>query len=175
MTINNNMNQNDYFKNTWKSRLDDYKYSGWALINEVSIHESVIDVGCGFNEFKAKIPNLVGIDPANSAADILSTVEDFYTPDTFNVAFCLGSINFGTKATIENQITRISKLLKPKGRIYWRCNPGKHDHGNNECKGLDFYPWTFKDHIELSDKHGFRLQRLCWDNCDRIYAEWQKR
>jgi len=164
---------NNYFANTWKSNLDQYQYSGWALVDKIQPGESVIDVGCGYNEFRGRIPNLVGIDPANAQADYRISVEGFQSAEKFDVAFCLGSINFGDEETILNQINHVVRLLKPISRIYWRCNPGVADHGNEECKSIDFYPWTIEKHVEFADLFKFRLITACWDN-NRIYAEWLK-
>ena len=49
-----------------------FKYSGLAIIDEVNAMnpDNVIDIGCGYNEFKGKIKNLIGIDPYNDRADI---------------------------------------------------------------------------------------------------------
>ena len=164
---------NNYFSTIWKSNLDQYQYSGWALINKIHPGEKVLDVGCGFNEFRGRIPNLVGVDPANAMADYRLSIERFQTNKRFDVAFCLGSINFGGETIILNQIGRVVKLLKPKSRIYWRCNPGLADHGNEECKEIDFYPWSIDEHVRLSELFGFKLMTCCWDN-DRIYAEWSR-
>ena len=92
---------------------------GWSLIDQVFDEEFVIDVGCGPNPFKGKIKNLVGIDPAYDEADYNVTIEEFTTDDKFDVAFCLGSINFGSFDTIIAQIDRVVNLLKPNARIYW--------------------------------------------------------
>ena len=74
------MNQkslNKYFANTWKSNLDRYQYSGWALADKIQSNESVLDVGCGFNEFKTRILNLTGLDPANDCADVKLPIEEY--------------------------------------------------------------------------------------------------
>jgi hypothetical protein len=170
----NAVDLNNYFATTWKSNIDQYKYSGWALIDKVQPGEWVIDIGCGYNEFRGRIPNLVGIDPANAQADYCISVEEFQTVERFDVAFCLGSINFGDEATILNQISHMVRLLKPTARIYWRCNPGYADHGNDECKDIDFYSWTIAEHVRLSELFGFRLITACWDNNNRIYSEWTR-
>ena len=47
-------------------------------------------------------------------------------------------MNFGNEDVILQQIEKVSSLLKPNGRIYWRQNPGQKDHGNEECKSIDF-------------------------------------
>ena len=163
---------NDYFSTIWQSNINQYKFSGWALVNKIKADETVLDVGCGFNEFKAHIPNLVGIDPANDCADYKISIEDFKPDAVFNVAFCLGSINFGSEENILNQIACVVKLLKSGGRIYWRCNPGVADHSNDVCKDIDFYPWTIAKHIELSHQHGYQLVTAKQDTGNRIYAEW---
>lgn len=175
------MNQHQldkYFSTVWRSNLDQYTYSGWALVDKVQPNELVLDVGCGFNEFKSRIPNLIGVDPANDLADVKLPIEHF-AADTgnhnkFDVAFCLGSINFGSEFTILNQITATINCLKPRARIYWRCNPGLKDHGNTECENIDFYPWTIEKHIELADAFCFKLSKVCWDRAERIYAEWAR-
>ena len=163
---------NNYFATIWKSNIDQYKYSGWALVNKIQPGESVIEIGCGYNEFSDRIPNLIGIDPANDQADYRLSVEGFHSDTQFDVAFCLGSINFGNEETILNQINHMIRLLKPTARIYWRCNPGYADHGNEECKNINFYPWTIEKHAELAEQFGFKLAVVCWDSDDRIYAEW---
>jgi hypothetical protein len=169
---------NNYFSTVWRSNLNQYKYSGWALVDKVQSDELVLDVGCGFNEFSRFIPNLIGIDPANIQADVKLPIEFFAADNTnnykFDVAFCLGSINFGNENTILTQIASVITCLKPQARIYWRCNPGRKDHGNQECESIDFYPWTLEKHVEFSTLFGFRLAKVCWDTNNRIYAEWTR-
>ena len=163
---------NNYFSTTWQSNINQYKFSGWALVNKINSGETVLDVGCGFNEFSTRIPNLVGVDPANAMADYRLSIEGFISDDKFDVAFCLGSINFGSEENILNQIECVIKNLKPKSRIYWRCNPGLADHNNEQCKDIDFYPWTIEKHIEFADRFGYKLVVAQWDTGNRIYVEW---
>ena len=169
---------NNYFSTVWRSNLDQYKYSGWALVDKIRPGESVIDVGCGFNEFSRVVPNLIGVDPANSNADVKLPIEYFAADNDnrskFDVAFCLGSINFGGGANIITQIKCVTDLLKPKARIYWRCNPGIADHGNQECNDIEFYPWTIEKHVEFADLFKFKLVTARWDTNNRIYAEWHR-
>ena len=176
MTINQNY-LNEYFHTTWHRKngsLDNLEKTGWALINKINPGESVIDVGCGANPFKGKIPNLIGFDPAFDQADVKCTIEEFTSDEKFDVAFCLGSINFGDVADIERQIAKVITLLKSKARIYWRCNPGAQDHGNEECKEIPFYPWTMEEHVRLAELFKFKLVECSWDTRNRIYAEWTR-
>lgn len=169
---------NKYFSTIWQSNIDQYKYSGWALVDKVQPNELVLDVGCGFNEFKASIPNLIGVDPANECADVKNIIEYFAldkeNQNKFDVAFCLGSINFGEHFNIVSQIASVVMCLKSKARIYWRCNPGLTDHGNQECKNIAFYPWTIEKHVEFAEAFRFKLVKVCWDSNNRIYAEWSR-
>lgn len=163
-----------YFSTQWTANIDQYKYSGWSLVEQIMDHEQVLDVGCGTNPFKDKITNLVGIDPAFDQADYKTTIENFQTEKRFDVAFCLGSINFGSEEIILHQIESVVSLLKSQARIYWRCNPGLQDHGNLNCQEIDFFPWTFQHHLDYSERFGFTCPVLAWDNNNRIYAEWTR-
>ncbi len=81
----------------WKdTSLDLYKWSGYRLVDEINSQKprSVLDVGCGYNRFKGKINNLIGIDPYNDLADIKVSLED-YKAGPVDIGLWLGSINFG--------------------------------------------------------------------------------
>ena len=97
----------------------------FAIIDEVNAMKprSVIDVGCGYNEFKGKIDNLVGVDPYNNRADVKSTILDYTTDEKFDVAICLGSINFGSSDKIIREMTKVVSLVQGGGFLYFRVNP----------------------------------------------------
>jgi hypothetical protein len=177
MTVNQTY-LNYYFGTIWhknSSPFEKFEKSGKQLLSKIDVNETVVDIGCGVNPFKQYLPNLIGIDPAFDQADFKCTIEDFNTDSKFDVALCLGSINFGDVNTIEKQISKVTSLLKPKARIFWRCNPGQQDHPNEECKEIIFYPWTIAEHVRLSEKFNFKLVECSWENNNkRIYAEWQK-
>jgi len=169
---------NYYFGNVWyrnNGDLQQYGPTGLALVSKIQPQEAVLDVGCGANPFKGLIGDLTGIDPAFDQADFKVTIEDFQTERLFDVALCLGSINFGNVDIIENQIAKVISLLKPQSRIYWRSNPGRRDHRNEECNEIDFYPWSIEEHVRLSDKFGYVLKECMWDKNNRIYAEWHRK
>lgn len=165
---------NNYFSQFWRGQFNQYLFSGTSLSKKIEPHEWVLDVGCGVNAFKPLIANLVGIDPAFGQADVMTTIEDFKTEQLFDVAFCLGSINFGNEDNIKNQINCVVKLLKPRSRIYWRCNPGLKDHGNKECTQIEFFPWSTKLLKQYAKEFGFKVIDMREDFNNRLYCEWSR-
>jgi len=170
----NQIELNNYFSTHWRGHLNIYLYSGFSLVKKIKPDEWVLDVGCGINSFKPLIPNLIGVDPAFAQADYQTTIEDFVTQQRFDVAFCLGSINFGNEQTIKKQIQCVINLLKPTARIYWRVNPGLKDHGNNECKSIEFFPWSKEYLVEYAKDYGFQALNIKHDLNNRIYCEWHR-
>lgn len=173
---------NEYFSTKWKPNSNIHTYSGPAAIaQKIAPHEQVLDVGCGKNPFKSLLPNVVGIDPAFKEADVHCTIEQFETAQRFDVATCLGSINFGSRNTIETQVAKVVSLLKPHARIYWRLNPGRRDHADLSCEQIPFFPWTLEYLNELAEKHGFRQENTQTESGPslgrdvvRLYAEWHR-
>lgn len=150
-----------------------FVYSGYKLLDKIQTTESVIDVGCGANLFKQFLPNLIGIDPATDEADFKVSIQDYTTDQKFDVALCLGSIQFGDINDVKNQIGKVVSLLKPHARIYWRCNPCVQP--NPEW----FFRWNMDHHPQFAEEFGFKVNELAWDYHDkdnpktyRIYAEW---
>jgi hypothetical protein len=169
---------NEYFSNHWNSEIEKYPRSGFNLAKEVSDSERVLDVGCGHNPFKGMIKNLVGIDPAFEEADFHGTIEEYQSDELFDVAFCLGSINFGNEAKIRLEIEKIISLLKPNGRIYWRCNPARADHDSEKCEEINFFNWSLAYHEQFCKDYGFELYDVALERPEphkkRIYAVWQR-
>jgi hypothetical protein len=67
----------------------------------------------------------------------------------------------------------VVNYLKPTARIYWRCNPGLQDHGNEECKNIVFFQWNNEWHTQLANEYGFTIVEIGQDK-NRIYAEWSR-
>ena len=115
----------NYFSNVWQAETKKYKYSGLSIIDEVNALKprKVIDLGCGYNEFKGKIDNLIGVDPYNKKADITSSILGYKTSEKFDVAICLGSINFGSSDKIIAELASAVNLVTDGGLLYFRVNP----------------------------------------------------
>jgi SAM-dependent methyltransferase len=159
-----------YFSEIWQPRLKKFKYSGLKLIDNVNNLQprAVLDVGCGYNEFKGKIKNLIGIDPYNKHADIQVGISEYTTVDKFDVILCLGSINFGDDAKIYKETKKCADLLAPDGKMFFRVNPGK-PHDNKESEYIEFYPWNVYNITELAKKLNLAVLDLRHDWNDRIY------
>lgn len=169
----------NYFTYDWPSSrtagLDGYHWTGWRLIDEVAENETVLDVGCGVNPFKRHIKNLHGIDITAIGSDEQVAIEDYKPDDRFDVAFCLGSINFGAWSDIVEQVSNLSRhCMKDKSRIYWRCNPGHRDHDNENVDKVPFYNWRLEDHLILSSKFGYKLTEFMPDK-NRMYVKWERK
>jgi SAM-dependent methyltransferase len=121
-----------------------------ALIDEVNglKPRAVLDVGCGYNEFKGKIDNLTGIDPYNDRADLEVGTLDFKTDQKFDVILCLGSVNFGGRDKIIAEVGRCVSLLADGGTMFFRVNPGIQ-HDRPEAKWIEFFSWNVPFIIEV--------------------------
>jgi len=85
----------------------------------------VIDVGCGHNQYKGVIPNLVGFDPVeyNSNIDQICTLEDAkFDTESADIIMALGSINYGSFDYILSQYQKLDTWLKPGGYVVCRAN-----------------------------------------------------
>ena len=133
----------------------------------------VLDVGCGINPLKRHIPNLHGIDITDIGSDEQVAIEDYETEEKFDVAFALGSINFGDWNLIKKQTEQMCKALKPKSRIYWRCNPAHRDHGNDRVQDVPFWHWELDHHLLLSRQNGFEITEFMPD-LNRYYVLWER-
>ena len=131
-----------YFSEVWQPETKKFKYSGLAIIDEVNNlkPDNVIDIGCGYNEFKGKIKNLVGIDPYNDKADIMVHILDYKADIEYDVAICLGSINFGSSDKILSELQAVVNMVKDNGFLYFRVNPGIQ-HTRPTAKWINFYDW----------------------------------
>ena len=158
----------NYFSKVWQPQTKKYKYSGLSIIDEVNNLQpkKVLDLGCGYNEFKGKIHNLIGIDPYNDKADVQTGILDYNAQTNFDIIICLGSINFGTVDKIYTELEHAVSLTKQNGLLYFRANPGTQ-HEAPEAKWIDFFEWTSEFIINSADKLGCELVTLNQDMGER--------
>jgi len=159
-----------YFSKYWQNDMKKWKYSGIALINEVNNLKprAVLDVGCGYNEFKGKIQNIIGIDPYNKNADLQVGVIDYKTDQKFDVILCLGSVNFGSRDKIIAEVGKCVNLLSKDGTMFFRVNPGVQ-HDKPEAKWIEFFGWNVPFIIELADTFNLKVLDIRDDTNQRKY------
>ena len=164
-----------YFSKYWQNDMKKWKYSGVALIGEVNNLKprAVLDVGCGYNEFKGKIDNLVGIDPYNDKADLQVSTLDYNTDKKFDVILCLGSVNFGHRDKIIAEVSRCVNLLADGGTMFFRVNPGVQ-HDRPEADWIEFFAWNVPFIIELAEMFQLKILDIRDDTNQRKYFIYRK-
>ena len=158
-----------YFTKVWQPKTKKYKYSGLSIVDEINNMnlDSVLDIGCGYNEFKGKINNLTGIDAYNSRADHQVHLLDYKTDKLYDAVICFGSINFGNVTKIIAEMKKAVSLVKQNGLMYFRVNPGIQ-HDDEEAHYIDFFEWTPEFIFNISQALGCRLINMRKD-ANRIY------
>ena len=147
-----------YFNGIWKDTNYQYlEHSGYSLVDYVNSKKpsSVLDVGCGYNRLKSLIPNLIGIDPFNDAADIKTSLEE-YKSVPYDMALCLGSINFGDEKTIDNQIDKLHTLWRREA--IFRVNPGIPHAGWDDF--IEWYQWTPEKIYSIAERYKYGVEGL---------------
>jgi SAM-dependent methyltransferase len=164
-----------YFSQYWQPDMKKWKYSGLQLIDEVNaLHpRSVLDVGCGYNEFRGRINNLIGIDPYNDNADYKIATLDYKTKEKFDVILCLGSINFGTQDKIVREVAHCVSMLEEGGTMFFRVNPGVQ-HDKPEAHWIEFFAWNVPFIIDLAQQLKLKILDIRDDTNQRKYFIYRK-
>jgi SAM-dependent methyltransferase len=157
-----------FFGTVWKPRTDEFGFTGWAIVDEINskMPGRVLDVGCGYNQFKGKINNLIGIDPFNTAADYMVDILEYDVEDRYDVIMVFGSINFNQYEDVDARIAQVAKLLAKGGRIYFRANPGVD---REEGPWVQYFPWSFDYATHFAKKYGLELETFKKDSHQRLY------
>jgi SAM-dependent methyltransferase len=158
----------------WQPRTDLYQYSGWNIVDEINKRnpKAVLDVGCGYNQFKPRIQNLVGIDKYNNSADYMVDILEYNVePETYDAVIVFGSINFGTYDDVSARFKKVFDLTAPGGRIYVRANPGE-SHKNGPW--IEIFPWDFETAHRISKENNISLVTFKRDNGNRLYFVYEK-
>jgi hypothetical protein len=165
-----------YFSEVWQPEMKKFKYSGLSIIDEVNSLKprSVLDIGCGYNEFKGKIDNLIGLDPFNSRADIRCKIAEYRTDEQYDVVLALGSINFGSTDKVFSELERAVELVASGGKMFFRVNPGLQ-HTPPESRWISFYPWNSNFIINCADYFGVDVLDIRNDHNNRMYFVWSKK
>jgi SAM-dependent methyltransferase len=157
----------------WQPRTNQFQYTGWQIAEEINKRNpaAVLDVGCGYNQFKSQIANLTGIDKYNNNADFMVGIMEYNVPEKYDAIIVFGSINFGTYTDIGEQFAKVFSLLAPGGRIYVRANPGiSHKNG----PWIDIFAYDFETADKIARENLARMVTFKKDNGDRLYFVYEK-
>ena len=133
----------------------------------------MLDVGCGYNDFKGRIDNLVGIDPYNDKADLQVSTLDYRTDTKYDVILCLGSVNFGNRDKIIAEVGRSVNLLAQNGTMFFRVNPGVQ-HDKPEAHWIEFFAWNVPFIIEVAEIYNLKILDIRDDTNQRKYFVYKK-
>ena len=164
-----------YFAEVWHGEIARFKYSGPALIGEINQLKprAVLDIGCGYHEFKGKIDNLIGIDPYNNKADIMVKLLDYHPDEKYDAVMALGSINFGSTDKIFAELEHAVNLCNPGAVLFFRANPGL-PHEPDESNWISFYPWDANFIVNCADQLNVDILDLRTDSHkNRLYFVWR--
>jgi len=107
-----------YFKYTWKqTEIDSH------VVEEIKNVKSVIDVGCGFNQYKQFNNKLIGIDYSNDKADWVGDLIYYKTNIKFEVAICYGILHFYSYDWIRRRLGWIIDNTTKNAKILMKVNP----------------------------------------------------
>ena len=164
-----------YFAYHWNHDMKKWKHSGLALIDQINDMKprAVLDVGCGYNEFKGKIHNLIGVDPYNDRADHKIDILEYRSIEKFDIILALGSINFGGRNKIIAEVSKCVNMLENGGMMFFRVNPGVQ-HDKPEAKWIEFYAWNVPFIIELAEMFNLKVLDIRDDSNKRKYFVYRK-
>jgi 2-polyprenyl-3-methyl-5-hydroxy-6-metoxy-1,4-benzoquinol methylase len=162
---------------SWESRdqiMRNFVYSGYRILDKIGPDDSILDIGCGRNLFKSHRPNVLGIDPVHDDADIKVAFQDFETTEKFDVILGLGSLHFGDLEDIVSLTEKLTGMLNPGGKVFWRCSA--------RSDAWFQYAWTKQLHHDLADRFGYAVVELEDDYLIggenklplKIYSQWVK-
>lgn len=126
----------------------------------------VIDAGCGRNQYKPHIKNLVGFDPnPYQNADFRSSIlEAEFEENSADVVLALGSVQFGTTDNVKANIRKLISWTKPGGLIIMRATldePGFRRHLENKKQlnefVVDFHLWSYDFLDEVTKENNLKM------------------
>ena len=171
--IDEKYKQRFWGEGVWQPRTNQFQYTGWQIAEEINKQNpvAVLDVGCGYNQFKSQIPNLIGIDKYNNNADYMVGILEYNVSEKYDAIIAFGSINFGTYQDISEQFAKVFELLAPGGRVYVRANPGiTHKNGPY----IDIFGYNFEIANQIATENNAKMITFKKDNGDRLYFVYER-
>jgi SAM-dependent methyltransferase len=163
-----------FFGGIWKPRTEVFEYTGEGLVLEVMKHDPkrVLDIGCGYNQFKSMLSTtVIGIDPYNKAADYMVDILDYSDDEPYDAMLSLGSVNFNGFEDVLVRLEAAARFLAPGGRWYFRANPGIQQE---KAPWIELFPWSFEYAKQFATRLGLELETFKQDQGDRLYFVYYK-
>ena len=153
---------------TWKVGKESWLTTrGQKIVDDINAMDTdlVIDAGCGRNVFKGKIKNLVGFDIVDFPnVDFVSSIQDAeFENESADVVLALGSVQFGNKTDVYEDVAKLVSWVKPGGILIFRnrtdSNSVPYSAKNLRQRfKLDIQYWWTKDDVNfLSEKHNLSI------------------
>ena len=141
--------KNKFAPGKWKGhkriKSPDNYISMYGRINDLN-PTLVVDAGCGKNQHKPHIKNLIGIDASpHPEVDICSTILDAnIVPGSVDAVLALGSLQYLSPEYVSDNIERIVTWLRPGGLIEMRVAVRREDQNQF---------WTEEFRREMTEKY----------------------
>ena len=118
---------------------------------------TILDMGCGVNEYKNHLNNVTGVDPYRSEADIMCKQADFDPQgQTWDIVICFGPMNWYTYDEQYRNMLTLKKCLAPDGLLLWSHNHNYYKLFQPEAEHA--HTWL---HGDLEDAHKNSAYYFC--------------
>jgi len=141
---------------------------GQALVDRLQAMQkerpdlTILDMGCGVNEYKNHLNNVTGVDPYRPEADIMCKQADFDPKgQTWDIVICFGSMNWYTYDEQFRNMAKLKECLAPDGLLLW-----SHNHNYYKL----FQPDAIHAHTWLHGDLDDAQKNSAYFFCDR---EWK--
>jgi hypothetical protein len=164
------------------------------LMQEKNPNLTILDMGCGVNEYKKYLKNVTGVDPYRAEADIISKQSDFNPNDkTWDIIICFGPQNWYTYDEQYRNFKKLKECLSPGGLLLWShvhnyykvfqqdaqyahtWVHGDTDHAqrnsafyfyDRDWKYTWYFNWTEHAVTTLANHVGLSINKIKYDHCN---------
>jgi hypothetical protein len=173
---------------------------GQALVDRLTKMQNekpsltILDIGCGVNEYKKHLNNVTGVDPYRTEADVLAKQSEFDPQgQTWDVIICFGPQNWYTYDEQFRNFQKLKECLAPNGILFWShvhnyykvFQPdaeyghtwihGDMDHAqrnsafyfvDRDWKYIWYFNWTEHSMGQLAGHVGLKINDVKYDECN---------
>lgn len=173
---------------------------GQALVDRLKAMQeenpalTILDMGCGVNEYKKHLKNVTGVDPYRPEADVNAKQSEFDPQgQTWDVIICFGPQNWYTYDEQFRNFSKLKECLAPGGILFWShvhnyykvFQPdaqyghtwihGDMDHAqrnsafyffDRDWKYIWYFNWTEHSMGQLAQHVGLKVNNVKYDECN---------